>query len=1134
MEYKAIVKKFIVILPLIGIMLFGLISFTTTADVVPNNSLLDPEGRMEDSLELVNLYQMTSGELWFVRWNLEEPINTWFGIQLTAEGRVHTINVSENRVFGNLPDLDLPELAYLELRDNKLNGAIPNFSKVPKLKTLNLRLNNLVDTIPDFSNLPLLEGLNLSFNELTGPALDFTNLPLLREYIVENNRLTGPVPNFTRLPLLESLGLGGNIFEGEIPDFSNIPNLINLQVSGDNLRGGIPDFSNLPELAQLNLAGGQLTGNIPDFSNIPELKELYLEFNKLQGQIPDFSNLPEISRLNLEGNRLDGNIPDFSQLSQLEYLKLRNNALEGALPNFTALPQLVTLIADQNKLSGLIPDFSNLPNLEFLQLSSNNFSGELPDFTNLRRLARLIVSGNFLSDSIPNFSDVPRLQILILDENSFSFCPQFTQLPLLERLSVIGNQLTFEDVLRNINRVDAYFYNNQKEVEYPCPFLNKMTQTNGSIPLYFDDNITGNEYEWFKDGLPYLSVFGPNRLDFNDLKLVDSGSYQCKVTNAEAPDLELWTAAIELAVDADFEGDEIIITAEPAAPTLNESVTIFYNVNSGNAHLANCNCDIYVHVGVITTESNAPNDWRYVTTEWGVDNPDWRMTPVPGEPDLYSWTISPSIREYFNIPAEEEALELVFVFRNAEGTIGGKTASEEDIFYPLEPAPTSNAPLQLRIEDAAGAPNDLVCFDFKAYTPTFIGGLDMNIQWDTAVLGYASFSNVLLPDFSEEQLDVSPSLINKGRLSLNWELGNNTPEVNFPEEVTAFQACFTIKADTCLNSQLLFIDAPQSLSVTSSTGGCLFLETQAGLLSVTCEQAFSLPEEEEYVANREYTDETGWTHYFRPTEVQGSKDTLLMSIQKNQEAIGSITDGIFEVKIEKDTGIFDITEWVQQFPTFNNVLEARVLNYFWGVTPNYTALQPDGPFGLRFYFDDQDIARLNQALGLELTTSNIVFFKAKGVIPSQPVEQLIELNNDQIQFFKLGSEASMDSWKEGVFENEAYIAEMLVDSFSYGGMIAINSEISATKDIESLSAVQLFPNPTNGLLRIMVEATATEHLELAVLDYTGKTVRQEKWNIYPGADTRTLDLFALPLGVYLLRLRNDSGQITSRKFVITN
>jgi 1,4-alpha-glucan branching enzyme len=126
-----------------------------------------------------------------------------------------------------------------------------------------------------------------------------------------------------------------------------------------------------------------------------------------------------------------------------------------------------------------------------------------------------------------------------------------------------------------------------------------------------------------------------------------------------------------------------VIYSDPPFPTSEEEVTVFFNASEGNGGLENCGCDIFLHTGTITNLSNSPSDWQYVPTTWGQANDDWKMTPVPGESNLYSYTFSPSVREYFGVPGGETIEQVAFVFRDAAGNQTGRADDGSDIFLDL-------------------------------------------------------------------------------------------------------------------------------------------------------------------------------------------------------------------------------------------------------------------------------------------------------------------------------------------------------------------------------------------------------------------------------------------------------------------
>jgi hypothetical protein len=229
--------------------------------------------RYQDSLQLVRLYQATNGANWFHKWDLNTPIHTWYGIQLTLEGCVNYINLDNNLLVGILPALRLPKLAYLVIRGNAMSGEIP-----------------LLDC-------PELLGLYLADSQFSGtiPLLNCPNLGVLMLY---NNRLTGTIPPLN-YPKMTALHLDGNLLTGTIPNF-NYPFLHELYLGNNQLTGEIPNL-NAPSLAILSLYQNRLSGNLPVL-NYPYLNELYLNDNQLSGCIPNSYQSFCGKRVNISNN----------------------------------------------------------------------------------------------------------------------------------------------------------------------------------------------------------------------------------------------------------------------------------------------------------------------------------------------------------------------------------------------------------------------------------------------------------------------------------------------------------------------------------------------------------------------------------------------------------------------------------------------------------------------------------------------------------------------------------------------------------------------------------------------------------------------------------------------------------------
>ncbi len=142
-----------------------------------------------------------------------------------------------------------------------------------------------------------------------------------------------------------------------------------------------------------------------------------------------------------------------------------------------------------------------------------------------------------------------------------------------------------------------------------------------------------------------------------------------------------------------------LIWTEPFFPKQNQPVTVFFNAKEGTAGLEGCNCDVYVHTGVLI---EGKNGWQNVPTQWGQANPAWEMTPVAGQDDLYSYDIEPNIDDYYSVAANDVVTHLAFVFRNATGSLEGKDVGGQDIFYPVYP---ENLGLATRFLSPAGSGN---------------------------------------------------------------------------------------------------------------------------------------------------------------------------------------------------------------------------------------------------------------------------------------------------------------------------------------------------------------------------------------------------------------------------------------------
>ena len=124
-----------------------------------------------------------------------------------------------------------------------------------------------------------------------------------------------------------------------------------------------------------------------------------------------------------------------------------------------------------------------------------------------------------------------------------------------------------------------------------------------------------------------------------------------------------------------------LITSDPAIPADTDEITIYFDATEGNAGLAGYTGDVYVHIGVLTDESGGTTDWKYVKTSWGENTPETKLTRISD--DYYSITLSPSIRDYFGVPATEAITHIAMVFRAHDNSKEGKDVGNQDIFLEI-------------------------------------------------------------------------------------------------------------------------------------------------------------------------------------------------------------------------------------------------------------------------------------------------------------------------------------------------------------------------------------------------------------------------------------------------------------------
>jgi 1,4-alpha-glucan branching enzyme len=129
-----------------------------------------------------------------------------------------------------------------------------------------------------------------------------------------------------------------------------------------------------------------------------------------------------------------------------------------------------------------------------------------------------------------------------------------------------------------------------------------------------------------------------------------------------------------------------LLSWTPEFPTDNSTITITVDCSKGNQGLFNFeggnSNNVYVHVGVNTSLSAGPSDWKYTKFTWGTADAAAKATSLGN--NKYQYTIS-NIRTFFGVPAAEAIKKINIIFRNANGNSSSKQVNSDnsDMYIPV-------------------------------------------------------------------------------------------------------------------------------------------------------------------------------------------------------------------------------------------------------------------------------------------------------------------------------------------------------------------------------------------------------------------------------------------------------------------
>ncbi|XP_033296899.1 protein toll [Bombus bifarius] len=297
------------------------------------------------------------------------------------------LTLSSNGLTNLSSDLfaDIPQLVWLDLRENRVHLSPGIFKYTPNLEVLELGMNMMGNIEPSILNpLEKLRFLNLWQNKFTEikPGT-FDKLETLNSLDLNGNELTTlPKDIFAKLKNLEALNLFSN-------NFSSLPEGLlehNVRLREVNLYANKRNMTTLPNRL---------------FANLKELVTVELRSNGLKKVPADlFRGSFSLNNISLQRNFIESLPKDlFNGLEHLSKLLLNYNELTS-LPDeiFLHLKHLVTLDLSKNHLTSISRSiFKSLKSLEYLNMSENKLKViEDTSFYSLTKLRIAQFSHNYL------------------------------------------------------------------------------------------------------------------------------------------------------------------------------------------------------------------------------------------------------------------------------------------------------------------------------------------------------------------------------------------------------------------------------------------------------------------------------------------------------------------------------------------------------------------------------------------------------------------------------------------------------------------------------------------------------------------------------------------------------------------
>lgn len=296
--------------------------------------------------------------------------------------------------------------------------------------------------------------------------------------------------------------------------------------------------------------------------------------------------------------------------------------------------------------------------------------------------------------------------------------------------------------------------------------------------------------------------------------------------------------------------------------------------------------------------------------------------------------------------------------------------------------------------------------------------------------------------------------------------------------------------------------------------------------------------------NEEFTAESLTGNYNYETELTGNCSTPIVSSYPYSENFDALTpaNGSFFSCITTD----NLTDCWTNDTNNNNFWTARSI----GTSSSNTGPGTDNTSGSGNYIFLESSACTNASILesplFDLTTINDPFLEfyyhmygmstgsleVHGSSDGTNWTQLWSLSGDQGDLWKMG-EVSLTGFSGSPTFSLRFIgavadftSDMALDDFK-----VYSNPNTSSFDINTLSVFEIFPNPSSGSIKLVLETSKSIDLTLRVMSTLGQTIDQRTISQLNGSSNQEFDFNHLPKGIYFIEL-SDGNQSITKKLII--